>query len=434
MVWESGDAAAQGISTTQATISLVIVIVGAGIMALPMLPKQGGINAVFLLTIFAAVAVSEAAGSFYKANWAWNRTQKTQLRTFEDFGVAALGKPGGIIVRCVQIGWYMGACSGFIVLMANMLHGLFGISYLVCVGTLAPLLWFLCMLRNLTAVAKLVPVAVIGALGSAVLIIVSSTKAQHVWMSWSDEDIEKVHSFGIQGFLPLGSVTATLLGAYSVMGSVPPILNEMKKPKGFPTAIKFAIIAAATIYLCVIAFGYWGFGNFIQADIRRSMARFPANATEAFGVPASHWTGESDRLLPAVMSCCVLTNLLISYPLCMMSIFVSIQGLWCAMAACQPGQFRNYMMRSTFVLVTVLIAMAVPNFGVLFAVFASIGGPVQGLFLPILFGALIRKKIGAKGSSPLRWFFHAVILIFGLFGISFGLVDSLGNLLECFGT
>ena len=92
-----------------------------------------------------------------------------------------MGKAGGVLVRVCQIGWFLGLCSGFISLMVNMLTTLFGLRFHISIIILAPILWSLCMLRNVTAIAKLTPLAVIAAFGCCILIIVSGCRATTVW-------------------------------------------------------------------------------------------------------------------------------------------------------------------------------------------------------------------------------------------------------------
>lgn len=90
----------------------------------------------------------------------------------------------------------------------------------------------------------------------------------------------------------------------------------------------------------------------------------------------------------------------------------------------------NYVMRTCFVLLTLLIAAAVPNFGVIFSLFASICVPFSCVFVPILFGARIRSKIGAETPGPCRWAYHSFIMAFAAFCMVIGFYDSVCGLLD----
>mmetsp|Transcript_46868 Transcript_46868/g.135066 ORF Transcript_46868/g.135066 Transcript_46868/m.135066 type:complete len:125 (+) Transcript_46868:2-376(+) len=112
----------------------------------------------------------------------------------------------------------------------------------------------------------------------------------------------------------------------------------------------------------------------------------------------------------------------------MMSIFASVQGLSCAKASMQPGQPQNYLMRTAFVAITMLIAGTVPNFGVIFEFFASLCSPVICFFVPIIGGAAIRKSVGAKGAGAVRSVFQFFLLLLGLFCLVIGLMSSVADL------
>lgn len=426
----------KGITTMEATMALCTSIIGAGIMALPALPSKGGIFPAVIAAVLGAIATFECCSAYFKGFFAFNKRQakkKDRIVCFEDFGIAAAGKPGAIVIRVSVIVWFVGAMSGYVILMANQLANITGSGwdYRYFVAGIAPVLWFLCMLRDVSAVAKLLPLAVLGAFGSCLLIVLAAYRGTHTWEQWSDDDQQRMHSYWPEnGFMALGSVAATLIGAFAVMPNCPPIIEEMRYPKKFPKALRMALSLVTGLYLCVMVVGYWGYGNCIQSNILISMSYTPANATEAFGFPAKAWSGPRHHFIGTMLSCCVFTNLVLSYPLCMMSVFASIQSLSCAKPGLQPGTFRNYVMRTAFVASTVFIATVVNNFGVVFGVFAAVCMPVMGMAIPIVFAAMIRNKVGARGSSAARWGFHGVILLVAVFTLVFGFIDSFNSLIK----
>jgi len=426
-----------GITTLQATLSLITAIIGAGVMALPQLPSEAGLIPSMVFTVFSAVLMQECGGLLHSVTSSWNacHNQQQQLETFEDFGRAALGHTGAVVVRISVISWFIGVCAGYVILMARQLQLIagFGWNYRVWVLVISPVLWLGCMLRDLTAIAKLMPVGVVAAIGSCVLMITKAYMDVDNWQDWPEQDQAKIHSMWPEhGFMPLGSVVATLFGAFGVMGNVPTIAGEMRQPRHFPRALKVAMCIVMLLYLGIMVSGYWGYGNFIQDNILISMSQSPANAGEAFKAPVDQWTGPRSRIIPALVAWCVLVNLLLSYPLNMMCIFTSIQSLESSQQTLNPGTLANYGMRTGLMGLTIVIALAVENFSVVFSLFAALTGPLQGVFIPVVFGGMVMKKIGAEGTSLPRRIFHAVIMLYAAFCLVIGTVDAVTGVIESF--
>eukprot|EP00972_Heterocapsa_arctica_P013722 2024425-Heterocapsa_arctica.AAC.1 len=65
----------------------------------------------------------------------------------------------------------------------------------------------------------------------------------------------------------MGTVVASLFGAFSVNGSVPCVLCEMQDPSEFPFAYRTAMMVVFGIYMCVMCCGYYGYGEFMQPDL-----------------------------------------------------------------------------------------------------------------------------------------------------------------------
>jgi len=436
MVWDKEHAGERGISSLDAALSLTTAIVGAGVMALPQLPSKAGLWPCIICMILGAWITYECGSAFHKANYAWNKTHQgsRQLKTFEDFGEVAAGGGGAILVRTSVLAWFVGVCAGFLILMAQQLQRISGLdwNYRIFVLILIPILWFACMLRDLTALSKLVPIGVLGAIGSCFLIMLKAFQDVEVWHHWPKEEVEQLHSkWPRDGFMALGSCLATFFGAFGVMGNIPVVASEMRHPEKFPRALRMSLALVTFLYAGVTTIGYWGYGNFIQSNILNSMGQSPANFTQV-SMPYDQWTGRTTVIIPEMTACCVLVNLLLSYPLCMMSVFVSIQSLESAQETMAPGTCGNYLMRTGFVALTVGIALALEDFPLVFGLFASVNMPIQSVFVPILFGTRIRKQIGAKLPGPCRRIVHAFMMVVALFCLVVGTTNAVKGIVEHF--
>merc|ERR1712048_687929 len=177
------------------------------------------------------------------------------------------------------------------------------------------------------------------------------------------------------------------------------VLCEMKKPEEFPFAFKTAMSVVMIIYMLVMACGYYGYGEFIQDDIIKSLTSLPANANEAFNVPADEWTGPKSHALEYIVSGLLLVKLLIVLPLNLIVVFYSFQTCELTKDYVPLGSCANKVMRIAVVFIALLFAYSVNDFNQLFALVASVTGPLLQCVFPLLFSFLVRRRTGAKESS-----------------------------------
>jgi len=140
--------------------------------------------------------------------------------------------------------YYIGVCASFGDLIASALEKLSG-GWLSAHGWLLVLFPFFCclaLLPNLTAVAKLVPLAVAAVVALCSIIVCKSALDSQRWQEWTSESQGLLHRAWPQKPLDVGVVIATLFGAFAVNGNVPSLLCEMKEPLHFPFAFRTAIV------------------------------------------------------------------------------------------------------------------------------------------------------------------------------------------------
>merc|ERR1712048_1557690 len=176
---------------------------------------------------------------------------------------------------------------------------------------------------------------------------------------------------GVSGFT-LGTSMSTLVGAFGFVPNVPSILCEMKDPAEFPKAFKLAIVIILVLYLAIMNCAYYGYGQFIQADIILSLVKAPATATEAWTLTYDQWTGIRTPYLEFVISALLSVKLLIVIPLILMAVFYSLQTMEFTAKAVPPGSLSNKVMRVSIVALAVLIGYLVHDFGKLFALVAAL--------------------------------------------------------------
>jgi hypothetical protein len=174
--------------------------------------------------------------------------------------------------------------------------------------------------------------------------------------------------------------------------------------------------------------GHYGWGSTLQDSMVDSMMYNPKTYEESL-LNHIYWTGPKAVILPRVMIIAVTVNIVLSYPLCLMCVFLSVENSEYGLQNMPAGTKKSYIMRTVTVCITAAIAFATQNFGDVFALFSSVCGPVQGLFFVFVFARKIRQQAGAPEYSAPRKAFHVAIMFSGVFCIVFGLYDSTMNLI-----
>lgn len=421
-----------GLEWYQAAFSMVVVVIGAGVMALPQLPTKGGLVTSFIIMVACAATITESGLGMWKGIMAGNGSKKNtpgmmKIVSYEDFGRTALGEPGEIVVVVVQVFFYLGIAASFSVLIADAVSHLSRgwLSPKEWLLPLFPLFALMSLLPNVSAVAKLVPLAVFCVVALCSLIVLKSAMDSQRWQEWPDIQPGSLHHMWPTKFMDVGSVVATCFGAFGVNGNVPSILCEMKDQRKFPLAFKTAMTTVFVIYAAVMGVGYWGYGQFIQPDIVKSLTSFPDNYDQALHVPYKQWTDPKAKALEYILSSLLLVKLLVGLPLNLMVIFYSLQTFKYTRNYVPAGTWANKAMRVVIVALALAIARAVTNFGTLFALVCSVFGPLMQCLMPLAFSYLIRKNVAGRPSSAYRRVLHSGLCMVALFTLTIGFWDSL---------
>ncbi|CAJ1336458.1 unnamed protein product [Effrenium voratum] len=142
------------VSTLEAYVNLVTVIIGAGILALPQLPARGGWVLCPLLLILCGFAVHESALQLWKGFMA---DHAIPVSTYEDLGEAAFGVPGRAITTVVVNVFLLGICSAYCALIGMQLQTVSNnaIHSRAWLLIMYPVFVCLALLPNLSVLSKL---------------------------------------------------------------------------------------------------------------------------------------------------------------------------------------------------------------------------------------------------------------------------------------
>ncbi|CAK8997882.1 Amino acid transporter AVT1C (AtAvt1C) [Durusdinium trenchii] len=411
------------VSTIEAMINLVTVIIGAGILALPQLPRRCGWVLSALMLLISCSAVQEAALCLCRALIQTN-SQESKVTTFEALGHRALGWQGQLAVAVVANTFLLGVCSAYAALIGMQLYNLTGVfNQRAWVLIAYPIFVLLGLLPNLSALSKLVPLGMLAACLTGLMVIWSSLQDVETWQSWKTGDLDmEIHDTWPSQPAALGSALATCCAAFSFVPVVPAIIRDMRTPQHFPRALNGALAICGLLYLGVMLCGYYGYGNFIRDDIVESLGQSPATFEEAMHQPISEWTGARRPWLRVFISILILINIFLSMPLLAMAVFYSIES---SFAHAVPGSWANWAMRIGLLTGVVAVALAVPRFTVVFSFFSSLTAPCVSLIFPLLFADYILEKV-----SKCRRGYHAVLFIIAVLSMIFGVYTSIWDVVS----
>jgi len=445
--WSSDDdilATKPGLEWYQATGSLVLAVIGVGVMALPVLPQKGGVVPAVILMLVCGLTITESGIAMWKGIMAAN-AQVQQVKadckvsSYEDFGRAALGDAGEAVVVTVMGICMTGICAAYAALISNCcahldraLHGdsppwLDNNGWL---WMMYPLFCAISLLPNVTSIQKMVPIAVVCVAGVCSIVIGKSAMDAQRWQAWPDLDRSKMHQLLPDDYGSMGSMVATLFGAFGVNGYTASVLCEMKDPMKFPMAFKTAMLIVGVFYMGVMLIGYYGYGGFMQNDIIASLSSFPANEHEAFEVPYSEWTGPKTAWLSILISAMLFIKLLVGLPLNMVVVFYSVQTCQWTKETFKYGTAANYVFRLCIGMTCVVIAQMVPVFNQLFALVCAIFFPFMQCIFPLLFGYRIRQLVGGGNSSFIRRTFHGFMILVALYTLFVGTANSIMDIVS----
>jgi len=436
--------------TLQSTVFLMVTaIVGCGVVALPSLMKLGGWFLAPVIACVTSCAFMEVGRVLHDAITRCENPQGDQdvdpeegfdapvVRDFEDFGRLAAGETGGLTVRAVTTTGFFGTLVVYTILITQNVHCVLD-GRLTRVQTLimiTPVLLALSMLKDLQAMAKIMPIGVFASLLSCFMICVKSGLDSRLWREAAAEDLsalDEFHSIVPAEFNCLGTIMAVLFAAYSVMGTVPSIRGKMQDPLEFPKAFNTALSIVLVVYMAVMLSAYYGYGNYVKSNVVSSMIH-PFQIQH--GDEGMHRPWFDKIGLGKMMSVLVTSYLLIGFTLFFTVVMGMVQKLRPESSICVPLSALNRCMRVTIVLAVSGIGLCMPHFREVMAIMASVCVTCNNVFFPLFFSHKLEWDANLKSDDPRRTSVcrnigHFFILCLGIFCFCLGLHDSILKLIE----
>ncbi|XP_030475590.1 amino acid transporter AVT1D [Syzygium oleosum] len=342
-------------SVAQATLNGINVLCGIGTLAVPHAVREGGWLSLLLLLLFCIIC-------FYTGILLKRCLEGSPgLKTYPDIGQAAFGMSGRLVIAIILYMELYASCIEYTILMSDNLATMFPKTHMYIGGmyltshqifaiattlVVLPTVW----LRNLGLLSYLSA----GGVVASILVVICL-----LWLGVVDQ----------VGFHPSGTIIdlANLpfaLGIYSFCYSghsvFPNIYSSMKEPSKFPWVLVAAMGFPSIIYIVVSVCGFLMFGDKIKSQFTLNMPQ------QYMATKVAIWT--------------TVVNPMTKYALTIMPVALSLEELL-------PSSHRKsyslaLIIRSVLVMSILIVALAVPFFGLVMALMGSLLAMLVAIVFP----------------------------------------------------
>lgn len=359
--------------------NLFIAIVGAGVLGLPYTFKRTGWLTT-LLMVFAIAALTHYCMMLliHTRRRLETLTGFSKIASFGDLGFAVCGSFGRILVDVLIILAQAGFCVGYLIFIGKTMADLLNSSKSFYILGCLPFQLGLNSIKTLTNLAPLSIFADVVDLGAMSVVMV-----QEALVVVRNGAV--VRAFG--GFSEFFYGLGVAVYAFEGIGMALPLESEMRDKKKFGKVLAFTMVFLSLIYAGFGILGYLAYGDETQ-DI----------------ITANLGPGVISTLVKLGLS----VNLFFTLPLMMNPVYEIVERRFWGGTYC-------LWLRWLWVLIVILVALFVPNFGDFLSLVGSGVCCALGFVLPSLFHFLVFKDEMGK----VAWFSDVTIFVVGIFlGVS----------------
>lgn len=376
-----------------------MILASSSVLAMPYAIALGGFAALFLILV---IGFFDDITSVLLVDCLYEISPKSRLRkrvraSFAEIAADVWGPMGGRLVDFITVGLSYCSCVLMVMMLGSSMMDLFRNLIVLSIQEWC-LLCALAMLptvfvKRLSILAWLSMLAVL-AVFIIVFILLGFCLGES--NSWA---LENIPSFNLNTFpISLGIILFSYCG-HTVF---PGIEGSMQEPKKYKKVSRGAFSSVTAIKFLVGLFGCLTFGSSTQ-----SIAILNLSSSHA-------------SILSKIATFMVIVNVYFSYPLNMFVVSGTLDiVLLPKFPICYKDKRYNYLWvfgtRTTLVLSTLGIAIAVPHFGLLMSIFGSLFGVCITLIFPCLFHLQLKW-------NKLRWYSKVSEMFIVLFGIVAGIL------------
>uniref|UniRef100_A0A914MEK0 Amino acid transporter transmembrane domain-containing protein n=5 Tax=Meloidogyne TaxID=189290 RepID=A0A914MEK0_MELIC len=406
-------------SPDQALFSLVKVMLGTGLLSLPLAFKHSGLwLGLFLLIIICGVCTYCCRNLVHSSVFLCNRKRQeimdygNVMRNAIECGPPWINQRGYFFKQLVNSTMFiaqLGFCCVYFVFMADNLKQFFDETSCIHIsqaGWIAMLLvptLGLCTIRQLKMLAPLALIANIFYLAAVAIIV--------AYLVTHLNPIKDAPAVGNLTELPL--FFGTVMFAFEGVAVVLPIENKLINPVDFIAAngvLNTACFIVLAVYATTGFYGYLAFGSHVKDTVTLNLPNEPFY-----------------QVIKIMLVGCIL----VSYPL---QFYVPMERVEKWVSRKIPIEWQNpivYILRYSMVILTCLIAELIPHLGL----FISLVGAFAGTALALIFPAMIDLLCNYSQMKLTRgiWIKNIFLFGFGVLGLVTGTYASLTQIAYAFG-
>lgn len=387
------DPASSKMSFSKAAFTLLCQLMGGSDLSLPYAVSQGGIPVLTLLIIlpflcsYTALVIIKC---MYKSDPVTRK--KERLRSsYSDLSEACWGKFGRKLTFFLHSLILIMVSSLYLVLCGSFLAHAFARLQLpqriwTAIGALV--IFPLVLLKSLSRLAW---VSIVGVVAIVIPMVIMLCYSFANVEEWDAKHLVSSHAEGIAvGF----NIVIFTYGGHAVL---PRVEKGMANPQKFYKVILYNYMSGAIFKFSLALVAYLIFTSSTQQLVTNNL-------------PQGVWT--------IIVSCSLGLKVLCSYPFIMYVVCDEVERAlphYCCLLVLPP-RARYFCIRFGLVLVTLCLALLVPEFGTLVAFVGSIGASMFVFCLPGLYNLLLRRM-------EVRIFekvFDVFVIVFGLCSCVFG--------------
>ena len=375
----------------QVAVNIFISFVGSGMLGMPYAFSQSGyvlgivglgtISCLNIYTMLLLVKIRKRLES----------EGHTNIEGYGDVGRVVIGERGERFVNICLVISQLGFAIAYIIFIAANINNIFGINRAyICFGCV-PLLAVLVQTQDMKQLSPFSLVADIANLFGLATVMCLDLKAFSIYHeSVITHDFSKVFY-----------VSAVALFSLEGVGMVLPLESSCEDRKWFPGLMKKTLLSITSLMAIFGCCGYFAFGKETKAPITLNL----------------------DGNVSTVIKLALCLGLYLTFPVMLFPVNEVMEDLLLG-----KKSRRNKLFRSFVVLMCVIIAWMIPNFGQFLSLVGASICTILGFILPCYFHLKSFKRTELKyWEIFLDWFLIAFGVVFGILGTRDSLVGILSG-------
>lgn len=395
---------------------------GTGILAMPHAIKNGGLLFGGIGTIIIGMICAHCVHILVRTSHVLCRRTKTPQMSYAETAYAAFlcgpksvrpwANGSKIFVNTALCATYVGGSCVYVVFIAQSIRQI-AISYIhrdiniqLCILSLVPALILLGQVRDLK---YMVPFSM---LANIFMMTGFSITLYYIFSSNQLQSFENNKLFSSAGQLP--RFFATVIFAIEGIGVVMPVANNMKYPNHFlgcPSVLNVTMTIVVSLYAMMGLFGYLAYGEAAQASITLNLP--------------------TDEILGQVVKILIAAAVLFTYGL---QLFVPLEIIWNSIKHLFSHKYAaigETFMRIGIVMITVIMALIVPNLDPFISLVGAIFFSILGISIPAVVETISCWE-SHLGIFKWRLWKNSFLLIFSSLALIFGTWISVQDIIEIY--